>query len=187
MYDICLCCCSLPPPSDVMAPVPYHGHHSLAMLKRPSRIEQLQVDWKKLGTWVLLFRSAQLRYLGLYVRALRYCWVLFQGRSDHNPVGPVREAAGGDGHCLPHGWGHLHLHTTLFLWGQWNVHPPDISTTNTNMTALRTTAVQIAGILIFFSYIFIRCEIFVSYFLNVLSNSQVHNYELQPYRVSKLR
>ncbi|XP_021931657.1 otopetrin-2 isoform X1 [Zootermopsis nevadensis] len=40
----------LPPPSEVMAPVLYHGHHSLSMLKRPSRIEQLQVDWKRLGT-----------------------------------------------------------------------------------------------------------------------------------------
>jgi hypothetical protein len=49
MY-VLLCCFSLPPPSEVMAPVLYHGHHSLPMLKRPSRIEQLQVDWKKLGT-----------------------------------------------------------------------------------------------------------------------------------------
>ncbi|XP_069675448.1 proton channel OtopLc-like isoform X2 [Periplaneta americana] len=40
----------LPPPSAMMAPVLYHGHHPLPMLKRPSRIEQLQVDWKKLGT-----------------------------------------------------------------------------------------------------------------------------------------
>jgi hypothetical protein len=33
-----------------MAPVLYHGHHTLSMMKRPSRIEQLQVDWKRLGT-----------------------------------------------------------------------------------------------------------------------------------------
>ena len=43
---------SLLQPSDVMAPVLYHGHHTLPMLKRPSRIEQLQVDWKRLGMWV---------------------------------------------------------------------------------------------------------------------------------------
>jgi hypothetical protein len=49
-YTLCMSCISLPPPSEVMAPVLYHGHHSLSMLKRPSRIEQLQVDWKKLGT-----------------------------------------------------------------------------------------------------------------------------------------
>jgi hypothetical protein len=41
---------SLLPPSQVLAPVLYHGHHTLSMLKRPSRIEQLQVDWKRLGT-----------------------------------------------------------------------------------------------------------------------------------------
>jgi hypothetical protein len=51
-HTLCMSCISLPPPSEVMAPVLYHGHHSLPMLKRPSRIEQLQVDWKKLGTWV---------------------------------------------------------------------------------------------------------------------------------------
>jgi hypothetical protein len=47
--NVCLRFFSLLPPSDVMAPVLYHGHHALPMLKRPSRIEQLQVDWKRLG------------------------------------------------------------------------------------------------------------------------------------------
>ena len=51
VYDkVYLCVFSLLPPSGVMAPVLYHGHHTLSMLKRPSRIEQLQVDWKRLGT-----------------------------------------------------------------------------------------------------------------------------------------
>ncbi|XP_068085981.1 proton channel OtopLc-like [Anabrus simplex] len=51
MFATTHCCsvsCRLPSPSSFMSPVLYHA--SLPAIKRPSRIEQLQGDWKQLGT-----------------------------------------------------------------------------------------------------------------------------------------
>lgn len=54
------------------------------------------------------------------VRYTQQLLALFQGRPNNDTLSSLRKAVGCDGYRLPHGWGHLHIHPTLFLRGQYD-------------------------------------------------------------------